>query len=426
MLEADGPNTERPADRRRPTRRRLLGLAGGVGLLLAGCDSAGDSGSGSSAGDGSSDGGDGDGAGGRPAAPEDVLGVNFNEEPRGTTAAVLDDLHAKWVRGFVPMADLNSVPALRQPAISTLLSFADSGYNTVLSLKFPYQNKALPQPGTSAMDAELTRVDKVLDVVLGKVDILVIGNEPFLETRAADRGTLLNPFYKAVAAHVIAERKKHGGSDSRTRLYMGALNRLNDPAWQTPAVNGWLAHVKATPEIEGVDIHPHVAGLGQAKAYTDYVLPRIRPDQRFLATEFSLVQWWKQHWSDPVPAAYADRYGVPADTPVWEEIRDAAARPVSQQRWRDLLMHSPWFASRKDYLTTQVRQFRATGRLAVATYGGLQGPAMMRDIGPKKTPWLLNSLYANRVAEPSPDGEVAHNPAFFDDFRALQPSSSGS
>ncbi|MFC9426515.1 hypothetical protein [Streptomyces sp. NPDC056987] len=88
-------------------------------------------------------------------------------------------------------------------------------------------------------------------------------------------------------------------------------------------------------------------------------------------------------------------------------------------------MNSSWFASRQNYLTRQVRQLRATGRLAVATYGTLQQPAMVRDIGPTKAPWLLNSLYTHLVARPSANGDTAHNPAFFDAFRALQSPSQG-
>ncbi|MFE7032675.1 hypothetical protein ACFU9Y_20395 [Streptomyces sp. NPDC057621] len=402
-------------ERRGLSRRGLLGLAGGGVLLLAGCGPEESTGSDTDAAPGARDG-----------APENALGVNFNEEPSGVTPAVLDDLRTRWVRGFVALPRLDTVDAAHQPAIKTLLTLAEAGYATVLSLKFPFQEKPLPRPGTSAMTAELARVDKALDAVLDKIDILVVGNEPFLETRQEDRAGRLNPFYEAVAAHVVSERRKRFGTGCRTGLYMGALNRLEDPAWRTPAVDGWLAHVKATPEIEGVDIHPHVSALKDAKAYTDYVLPRIRPEQRFLATEFSLVHWWKQHWIDPVPATYADRYGVPGDTLVWQEVRGSAAHPLPQERWHDLLMGSPWFASRKDYLTHQVEQFRATGRLAVATYGTLQQPAMIRDIGPDKTPWLLNSLYANLVAQPSENGDKARNPAFYEDFRTLQNASDAS
>lgn len=385
------------------SRRRVLGLAGGATLAVAGC-----AGPATDAGHGSS-----------PASPSGELAANFNEEPRGLTSAVLDDLGTKWVRGFVATTGLRSADASRQPAIEALPAFSRSGYRTVLSLKFPYQRRALPRPGSGEMDAELARVDRALDAVLNTVDILVIGNEPFLETRQEDRQARLNPFYRAVATHVIAERARRFGSGCRTRLYMGALNRLEDPARRTAAVADWLAYVRATPEIEGVDIHPHVSSIEDATAYTDYVLPRIRARQRFLATEFSLVHWWKRHLTDRVPAAYARRYGVPAATPVWRELRTAAAHPVPQRRWHDLLMESPWFATRTDYLTNQVRRFRGTGRLAVAAYGALQQPPMVHDIGPAKTPWLLNSLYANLVARPSANGEMAHNPAFFTEFRAL-------
>ncbi|MEU0134101.1 hypothetical protein ABZ172_08725 [Streptomyces sp. NPDC006296] len=403
---------------RGPGRRRVLGLAGGAALLAAGCGP-----------DGSADPGGGGGAGGPdersgpdsgPPAPEGALGANFNEEPRGTTAAVLDDLGTRWVRGFVPMPELDAVEAPRQAAVRTLLSFAGSGYGTVLLLKFPYRDRPLPRPGTSAMDAELGRLKRLLDAVLGKIDILVIGNEPFLETRPEDRSALLNPFYRAVADQVIAERGRRCGSGCRTRLYMGALNRLDDPARRTPAVDAWLAHVRATPELDGVDIHPHVKSVDGATAFTDYVLPRIRPEQRFLATEFSLVHWWGAHWRDRVPAVWADRYGVPAGTTVWQAARDAAAAPVPQRQWRDLLMSSPWFTGRQDFLTEQVGRFRATGRLAVAAYGSVQQPPMVRDIGPDKTPWLMNSLHTNLVARPSADAGMARHPVFFDAFRALQ------
>ncbi|MFJ8148670.1 hypothetical protein ACIQ6R_26980 [Streptomyces sp. NPDC096048] len=424
MSEQDGPRTENRGQRRGPSRRSLLGLGCGAGMLLAGRGA--DVARGATGAPTSRHTGGGPhavaGIGTSLAMADGALGANFNEKPGGTTPEVLDDLRTQWVRGCVAMPQLDTLQARDQRAIRALLSFAESGYGTVLSLKFPYRGRVLPQPGTSAMHAELARLDKFLEVALGKIDILIIGNEPFIEARVEDHAARLNPFYRAVAAHVIAERNRRRGAGCRTQLYMGALNRLDDPAWRTPAVDDWLAYVRSTPAIAGVDIHPHVVAIERAKVFTDYVLPRIRPRQRFLVTEFSLVHWWTQHWSDPVPVVYASRYRVPTGTMVWEAIRDAAAAPVSQQRWTDLLMNSPWFASRHDYLTNQVPQFRATGRLAVATYGSVQQPAIVRDIGPTKMPWLLNSLYANRVARPPQDSIAAHNPAFYEDFRALQPA----
>ncbi|MCZ4514548.1 hypothetical protein O3Q52_41755 [Streptomyces sp. ActVer] len=55
-----------------------------------------------------------------------MRGANLNEESRGMTGSVLDDLRARWVRGFVAMPELDSVEASGQPAIRALLSFAGS------------------------------------------------------------------------------------------------------------------------------------------------------------------------------------------------------------------------------------------------------------------------------------------------------------
>ena len=41
---------------------------------------------------------------------------------------------------------------------------------------------SLSDVGSAAMTQELDQLNRVLPVVVGKVDILVIGNEPFIET----------------------------------------------------------------------------------------------------------------------------------------------------------------------------------------------------------------------------------------------------
>jgi hypothetical protein len=74
---------------------------------------------------------------------------------------------------------------------------------------------------------------------------------------------------------------------------MGALNRLDLPANRTPAVERYLAFVRETPEIEGVDLHPHVPDEARIQDFLDYTLPRLLPEQTFLVTEFSLVWYWQ-------------------------------------------------------------------------------------------------------------------------------------
>lgn len=82
---------------------------------------------------------------------------------------------------------------------------------------------------------------------------------------------------------------------------------------------------------------------------------------------------------------------------------------------------SPWFASHKHYLTQQVRMFRESGKLAVATYGVVQIESMESGWGADKKPWILNPLYANRTVREE-NGRTGRTTVWFDSFRALQDS----
>ncbi|MEV0084023.1 hypothetical protein [Saccharopolyspora sp. NPDC050642] len=356
--------------------------------------------------------------------PNGVLGVNFNGDPHIMTFGELKTAEATWLRGFFAMPDAGKGKPADAPAISTLLQAGAHGYGTVLSLKFPYfpeREKPLPRPGTDAMNAELRRLDKMLPEVLNKVDILVIGNEPFIESPHDEwNNGAINAFYEAIADHVIKYRAAHFPDECKTRLYMGSLSHLDDPEWTGEGTERWMAHVRNTPEIEGTDIHPHVADLHDADAYLDYILPRLGPDKKFLATEFSLVQLWEKHLTDRVSREYADKYDIPPDTRAWQVIKNALDRPFPQGRWYDFLRTSPWFENNKNFLHDQTQKFRATGKLAVATYGVGQDAAMSNSFGPDKKPWLLNSLFASRTVQPLPDGTPAPNYAWLDEFKALQ------
>jgi hypothetical protein len=182
-----------------------------------------------------------------------------------------------------------------------------------------------------------------------------------------------------------------------------------------------MAFVKATPEIAGTDIHPHLSDPGAGKAYLDYVLPKMRTDQKFLATEFSLVNFYQQHMNDHVAAAFAKRYGLSAGTPVWQVIRDALAHPFPQQKWDDFLAQSPWFAANNGFLRNQAASFRATGRLAVAGYGLGQGaPLTAAKFTATTTPWVLVSMFCQHTVQRASNGLPGQTTVWTNEFRALQ------
>lgn len=352
--------------------------------------------------------------------PDGVLGANFNDATDTVTFPELQAINASWLRGFYLMRNADSGDPGTQPEISLLREAADRGYGTSLSLKFQNKNNPIPRPGTPQMDADLARLDKVLPTVVDKVDILAVGNEPFLETRKQDRTDKLNEYYEALTQHVIDYRRQNFPGGCRTHLFMGALNHLDQPDGQTKATARWLDYAKRTQAIEGVDIHPHVAAPADTNKYLDYVVPKLRDDQKIMATEFSLVLFWEQKLDEPVPAEYARRYGFPPGTPVWKAVRAAIEKPVPQQQWNDLCSMSSWYEQHKHFLRDQMERFRGTGKLALASYGIGQDDPMVKDFGPKKKPWLFNSMFASKTVQPAPDGLPGRGYGWIEDFRALQ------
>lgn len=394
------------------SRRRLLGVSGAVGLAAVLASPARAQALALDAGSGS----------GRLPQAWGVLGADYNQDLASVHFRELQAAGAQWVRGFFTMTQADNGDLADDPTIQAILAVARRGYGTVLTLKFPYAATVMPAPGSPAMAVALAELDKVLPAVMDQVDILEIGNEPYNESRPQDSGDPLNVFYETVAQYVIAYRQAHCQPRCRTRLYMGALNRLDLPSRQTPGTERWMAFARETPEIEGVDIHPHVPSPDAVQPFLDYILPRLRADQTFLCTEFSLVWYWQAHLTDQIPAEFAGRYGFAPTSLVWEVIQASIENPFTEEQWNYFLSTSPWFESQKHFIRDQMERFRGTGRLSVATYGFRQDILMEQNFGPAKPPWLLNSVFDPYTVQLQPDGLPGRNYAWYDDFRDLQRS----
>ncbi len=433
------------------SRRRMLGVSGAAGLAALGAAGSRDDVSGPSrnagpgqsaeagqkAGQSQNAGLSQDAVPGEDAArvtappPVGVLGANFNGDPGKLRFEQLEDVEATWLRGFYPMRDADGSSAdeiAGSPQIGMLLEAGARGYGTVLSLKFEYKENPIPTPGSDAWTTAFERLEKVLPVVMNKVDILVIGNEPFIESMPEDRNSRLNVFYEKLAQRVIAYRDEN--SADKTELYMGALNHLDDESRITRAKKRWMRFVSNTMAIRGVDIHPHLAVPGDGQDYLTFILDGpdgLRADQKFLATEFSLVNLWLDHLTDPVSAEFAHDYPKEQGKEVWEVLKGAIDDPSTQEderftqkKWDDFLAMSPWFKSNNTFLQDQVEKFRSTEKLAVATYGVIQDDAMTTDFTETKQPWILNSLFCPYTVVDGEDGLPGRNRVWIDQFRALQ------
>ncbi|KAF4122862.1 hypothetical protein GMORB2_7169 [Geosmithia morbida] len=349
-----------------------------------------------------------------------ALGANYNEHLIWVRHNELRRAGAQWIRGFVEMHSVNVDDPPRDPNIKAILDAADAGFSTILSMKWNYKNTDFPGAGSPELAEELLRVDTIIRAIWGKVDIVVIGNEPFVEAQEDQRGRRLSDFYQTMAEAVIGFRNAQGVDANLTRLYMGALNRMDLPDRHTPPVERMLRFIASRPELDGVDLHLHIPHMAGHKAMLEYCLARIRPEQTFLATEFSMIWHWKAHMRDEVSEYYRTAYRLAPGTQVYQVIDGAIRDPIPATQWEDFLANESWYAEHRGFIRSAIALYRATGRLDVATYSACPMRKRRHAFLPTDTPWMLNGIIAPSTVQPGPDGTAAENFPWGEEFRLIQ------
>ncbi|RDV27983.1 hypothetical protein DXV75_03165 [Alteromonas aestuariivivens] len=327
---------------------------------------------------------------------EPFLGANYNESLERVNLSDLKRSQSSWARGFIVYhhyqqgsRDLNT-----DPRVMGFQKLKKMGLNTVLSLKFNYQNR--PFPITQAdIDQELNFLPTLLDALMPYADIVVAGNEPFIETEKSLRQQPLVRFYKQVAERIHQYQLANGYQQP---LYLGAFNRLWEGGMQTDSAP-LLALAKSLPWIAGVDLHIHHASDEQFTTMIDYALARLRPGQHFIATEFSLMHHWRASLKQPVPADFAQHYQRPESWQVYQYLDQVVNhQPVAREEWVAFLSASPWFETRKHYIRDAMTRFGSYPQFAGATYGFYQTYGK-RPFTDNRDPWILNSLYSNQTVQ---------------------------
>ena len=347
------------------------------------------------------------------------LGVNFNETiSYAKDTETINRTGTTWTRGFLDFFEYMEAPEkLSDPNgdLQAFLSLQDHGFKTILSLKFRFINTSIPSPESENTQAYLNFLSQILDQVWGKVDILVVGNEPFIESKREEWDTKLPAFYKLLCTYT----HDYGKAKSAMPIYFGAFNKLYEKDWQTPGVDEMLAFVKEKEWLSGVDIHIHHSDNDEISSMYSYVDNRIRKDQKVLITEFSLVHWWKTHNLDQIPDEFAEEYSYPKEQKVHEYLLFALKNPRPKKEWDDFLRHNPWFEDRKNYLTEAFDLFSSYPSFHVATYS--YRIDWGKNYSSTTMPWLINNLIAGVTIEPDPKtGKEQFNYHFIEDFKKIQ------
>jgi hypothetical protein len=343
------------------------------------------------------------------------LGVNFNEFTGRIDVGDLDRTETTWMRVFIDYFDYKEgrLNINTNEGLAKLEAAKAAGYKVILSLKFDFTGRNFPT-GTATIDADLSYVPTILNRLYNDADIIVAGNEPFIES--LQKGTNLVEYYKRAA---IAVSNYRNGQTRKVPIYIGAFNRLWLTTEQTQAVVDYLTFARNNTWIAGADLHIHHDDIHQITTAMNFVNSRLRSDQKMLVTEFSLMKHWKNNLGQTIPSILNTQYGRPASWKVHEYLNYAISSPVLRPEWVAFLQNSSWFETRKHYLANAWGKFRAFSKFNVATYGMYQTHGGAFTIN--TDPWILNPLYASQTVEKNPTtGLNQFHYSFIDDFRSIQ------
>ena len=175
-------------------------------------------------------------------------------------------------------------------------------------------------------------------------DVIIVGNEPFIESAPSDWNEPLNSFYSAAC-----ERTNSYLTNNKIAkpIFLGAFESLFLPDRQNHAgYTNLLAFAKSTPYIAGVDLHIHHGINEEMVAALNFAKGRIREDQKILVTEFSLMHHWRNNNNTNITPAFIAAANVsPTDkifpppvnlTKNYQYIDYALKNPRPVEEWNDL------------------------------------------------------------------------------------------
>lgn len=361
--------------------------------------------------------------------PAQAVGVNFNGQFDFIDYTNLERTQTTWVRGFTDIFQLYpDVEKLNTDhRLQKYLELKGNGYNTILNIKWNFHNKSFPEPDSDEMLEYKKYLRKFLSKVWKQTDIIVVGNEPFIESKPEEKDERLVAFYVEIAREINSFKKGVGAGQGDGKgirdviIYLGAFNNLYLHGWRTTAVEQLLSFAKSQTWIAGIDLHIHHSGINQLNQAMDYVDSRIRNDQKIIITEYSLMKHWKSKMGENIPAVFAEKYGRDPNEQNFQYIDYTLKNPVSRVEWVDFLSNSYWFENRTSYLWNSYQRMKGYDKFHVATYAIRQSFPFNQDFTRNTDPWVLNGLFANRTVVPNPEtGLEQFNYAWINDFREIQ------
>lgn len=362
------------------------------------------------------------------------FGGNVNERSHWLEPALLDQTKTTWVRGFFPASEFMSGERSYETdkGLLALKRAADSGHKVILSIKWDCAQKGkagpVPAPGSAQEQAWFGFADKLMAATAGKLSILVVLNELYIDTQKPD----LEPgpdgqvpmvrFLRRLVDHLSAEHLV--ASDGKPLpIYAGGFTRLDRPEMQDNiATRQMLQWIRSDPHVAGADFHVHEPDMKASRQAIEFMHKNV-PSKPLIITEFSLVFAWKDHLGDDIGSgaagkAFAKQYGVPPNLSVADFCNRSFENPVPEQEWHDFLESQPWFDG---HYLDEIGTIMSANGVTVATYAFTLDP--LKDAGAKpfhvtldKAPWFLNDILIPGLAVSPDPTRAPENYELFDSY----------
>ncbi len=408
---------------------------------------------------------------------ERFTGINMNGHPENLDIDLMNKAGAEWVRviaNFLPYyigprqpgnrPDTTSWETFLKSTTTSLGRYDYSDWNKFIAAHkngkkgminiewdFAAYNLRIPAASSPAEIALFKYLDTIfLPTLLPYADIIVVGNEPFLNTMNEDlfkkqtattvlESAPIATFYKRVVDHIntymVNKEKNLPASPearSKHKLYLGAFTRLYGTSTQNiPAVVDLLDFANNTSYIDGVDIHTHGYSVGDITRSLDFVTKHVT--KPITDTEYSYVYEQGRHLDDylidndnhslsPAGLSFLDKYiknatatksyrwrngttstvvrqigqqKYTATTTVAEYMGMAATDTVPFAEWSDFFKSRSWTI--ENYLLKADAEFKNKKyNVNGVTFGFMQGGVGSVTDG---APWFMVPVYASSTVQ---------------------------
>jgi hypothetical protein len=412
----------------------------------------------------------------------------MNAHPETLDVALMDKAGAKWMRviaNFLPYylgtrapgtkVGTDSWDAFLQSASPVQHDYTEwtkfidahnNGKKGMINIEWDFEvfNLHIPAASSTAEIKLFKYLDEVfLPKVLPFADILVVGNEPFLNTLSDDtkkdpitNTVPITEFYKRVAAHIntyMVNKEKGMPSSpearSKHKLYLGAFTHLYGPNMQKlPAAVDLLDFANNTDYIDGIDIHTHGYSLQDVTDSLAFASKHV--SKPITDTEYSYVYEQGRHLNDLITAndthtlsgiglsflekyqnatatkSYRWRNGTTstvvrqigqrkytATTTVAEFMGMASSDPVPVTEWNDFFKSRTWTI---DHFVKNTNAIFNKYFVNGVTFGFMQGGVTSVTDG---APWFMVPVYASSTVQHLLNGYPQGNYQNLSDFQTI-------